>query len=282
MTPRPPRTAVLGLGLIGGSLAGALAAAGWPVTGWDPDPAARRRAASRGAATRFAGPGAAAGDAELVVLAAPPRANLDLLGTVAALGGRAAVTDTGSVKRAIAARGRRLLGERFVPGHPMAGGTPGGSAQADPALFAGATWFLCGGGAGARRRVERMVRSAGARPVAATPARHDRMVARMSHLPQILASLLVGDLAERDPEAVALAGPGFRGWARLAASPPELWMEILGANAGPVREELARLERALAGLRSRWERTDNAPLRVLERGRRGHGLLKKEPGRRTA
>jgi prephenate dehydrogenase len=280
VSARPPRTAVLGLGLIGGSLAGALRARGWPVAGWDPDPAARRRAGTRGVATRFEGAGAASAGAEVVVLAAPPHANLELLERIALREGTAVVTDTGSVKREIAAHGKRLLGERFVPGHPMAGRTPGGAAQADPALFEGARWFLCGGGETARGRVARMVRAVGARPVQAPPARHDRMMARVSHLPQILASLLVGELAARDPEALAAAGPGFRGWARLAASPPELWMEILAANAGPVRDEIARLERALADLRTRWERADNAPLRVLARGRRGHALLNDEPGRR--
>ncbi len=277
----PPRTAILGLGLVGGSLAGALVERGWPVAGWDPDPAARRLAARRGAACGGASPEGAVEGADLVVLAAPPRANLELLARLAGRPGSPVVTDTGSVKGEIAGRGRRLLGDRFVAGHPMAGRTPGGASQADPALFAGASWFVCGGGAGPRKRVEAMARAVGARPVRATPVRHDRMMARVSHVPQILASLLVGDLAARDPEALAAAGPGFRGWARLAASPPELWMEILDANAGPVRAEIARLERALAGLRSGWERTDNAPLRVLERGRRGHELLERRPGRRT-
>ena len=279
--PAPPRVTILGLGLIGGSLAGALVGRGWPVAGWDPDPGARRLAGRRGAACRSASLESAAEGADLVVLAAPPGANLELLARLAARPGSQAVTDTGSVKREIARRGRRLLGDRFVPGHPMAGRTPGGAAQADPGLFMEAGWFVCGGGAGPRKRVEAMARAVGACPLRATPVRHDRMMARVSHVPQILASLLVGDLAARDPEALASAGPGFRGWARLAASPPELWMEILAANAGPVRAEIARLERALAGLRSEWERTDNAPLRVLERGGRGHDMLERKPGRRT-
>ncbi len=269
-----PRVAILGLGLIGGSLAGALQGRGWHRSGWDPDPGARRTARRRGWLERTpAGAAEALEGADLVVLAAPPAANLAWLEELAGRPGRATVTDTGSVKTAVARRGEALLGRRFVPGHPMAGKERGGAAAADPDLFRGAAWVLCGGSPRRRARVARMVRCVGARPVIRTPAAHDREVAAVSHVPQLLASLLVGEAARRRPGALELAGPGFRGWARLAASPPELWSEILGANADAVRAELAALERALAGLRSRWERDDNAPLGILRRGGKGSERL---------
>ncbi len=276
MRAAPRRVTVLGLGLIGTSLAAALGRAGVLCRGWDPDRSAMRIARRMaGVAPVPGGPGPAAEGAETVVLAAPPGANLDLMRELRGLDPGVTVTDVGSVKREPARVGKRILGDRFVPGHPLAGRERSGAAHADPDLFRGRPWAVCGGAPRHRRRVERLVEAAGGRPVRLGPAEHDREVALVSHLPQLLASLLLAEAGGRRPESLALAGSGFEGWARLAASPPELWKEILDGNAVPVRRELARLERALAGLRSRWERDENAALRCLREGRRGYERLER-------
>ena len=264
---------ILGLGLIGGSLAGALTRVGWRVAGWDPNPAAgrglrRRRMISHvTAAAEDALEGAA-----VIVLAGPPRAIRDWLPRLQSLAPEAAVTDVGSVKGPVARLGRRLLGERFVPGHPVAGREMAGSEAARRSLFRGAPWALCGGSPAARARVEAVVRAAGARPVTVSPTVHDRDMALVSHLPQLLASLLLAETARRRPGAFGRSGSGFADWARLGASPPDLWNEILFENTHAVRMELEYLERALARFRTAWERNPEAPVGLLKQGRKGFQL----------
>ena len=127
------RVAIVGLGLVGGSLARALAARGWPVAGVDRAAVLRRaRGVLATAATRVD-----AVEADLFVLAAPPDANVELLEEVAALHPHAAITDVTSVKQPIVARARALRLTRFVGGHPMAGAERGGFARSEVGLFRG-------------------------------------------------------------------------------------------------------------------------------------------------
>jgi prephenate dehydrogenase len=243
-----PTVAVCGLGLIGGSLALALSERGYRVLGIDlPGPLRRaRRARAIEGGTRLE---TAVDRARLLVLAAPPAANLQLLRRIARLAPGATVTDVTSVKRPIVAEARRLGLRAFVGGHPMAGNEGSGFAAASGALFRGHPWIVVpGGDPAALRRILRLVRDVGARPVALGAEEHDRVVARLSHVPQIVAWALMA-AAGADPATrrrLRLAGPGFRDMTRLARSPRRLWREILRANRDEVEGALQDLRAALS------------------------------------
>jgi prephenate dehydrogenase len=244
---------IVGLGLVGGSLARALTRAGWSVVGID-DERTRRRARRAGAVSRTAADlKTVLLEAELLVLAAPPRANLRLLRLVAREAPGMIVTDVGSVKAEICAEAGRLGLAHFVGGHPMAGSTGSGFASSSADLFAGRAWILVKSASwtGSRplAKVRRLVRATGAQPVlVSNPDEHDRAMAFLSHLPQI-ASWALREAAHGDPVALrhlALAGPGYRDMVRLAGSPRPLWSEIVDQNRANVRRALAALRAALA------------------------------------
>jgi len=243
--------AVVGLGLVGGSLARALSAAGHEVVGYDR--AAVRRAAAAAGAIASAAPslGEAVAGADVIVLAASPAVNRRLLPEVArAAPARAVITDVGSVKRGICAEARRRRLLRFVGGHPMAGRERSGFASSSADLFRGRRWILTPEAQTdprAVRAVRAIVRAVGARPVVMDPAEHDRVVAFLSHVPQLVAWALQA-AAESDAVAsrrLGAAGPAFRDMTRLARSPRPLWREILRENDVEVRRALAALGRAL-------------------------------------
>jgi prephenate dehydrogenase len=242
--------AVIGLGLVGGSLARALTRARYTVVGVD-RPAVARRALRMGAVARAAATvERAVSAADLVVLAATPRANLRLLKRVARAAPDVLVTDTGSVKGPIVRAAAALRVRRFIGGHPMAGSERSGLAASDENLFRGRPWVLTPLRASARDMalLRRVVRDAGARPVTMRPEEHDRTVAFLSHVPQLVAWAL-SDAARRDRVAgrrLAVAGPGFRDMTRLARSPRRLWREILDENRDEVRTALGALSRELA------------------------------------
>lgn len=251
MTAAPrPTVAIAGLGLIGGSLAKALTRAGYRVIGVDAP--ARARAARRAGAVAATAPSVAAAvrEAGVLVLAAPPDANLRLLAEAARVEAPTLViTDVSSVKRPIGAAARRLRLARFVGGHPMAGRERSGFAASSPDLFRGCPWILTPSAPAARRVVARLARDVGARPVSVAEDAHDRAMAYLSHLPQIVAWALAA--AARGDRVTArllgLAGPGFRDMTRLAASPRALWREVLAQNAaevGRARKDLMRALRA--------------------------------------
>jgi len=247
---RRPTVAVVGLGLIGGSLARALSRAGYRVIGVDRPAVARRARAARAVARIAAGVEEAAALGDVLVLAASPAANLRLLRRVA----RAArpglvVTDVSSVKGPIVRAAERLE-TLFVGGHPMAGNERSGFGASSPGLFRGRAWILCPGGRasrGAVAAVGRLARAVGARPVRMSAAEHDRTVAFLSHAPQLLSWALV-EAARADPVArrrLAIAGPGYAGMTRLAASPPALWRDILVQNRRETARAVAALVRRL-------------------------------------
>jgi prephenate dehydrogenase len=244
------RVAIVGLGLIGGSLARALTARGHEVIGVD-DTQARRRAKAAGAIRQgVATVEDAARNADVVVLAAPPRVNLKLLGQLArAQGDERVVTDVGSVKTPIVREARRLGLERFVGGHPIAGSEGSGFGASSETLFRDHAWALTPSpDAEALRVVRRLVRATGARPFLLDASEHDRTLAFLSHVPQIVSWALFEAAAE-DPVArrsLGLAGPGFRDMTRLARSPRPLWRDILNQNKAEVTRALRALEKALA------------------------------------
>lgn len=248
--------AVVGLGLVGGSLSRALVGAGHAVVGVD-TPAVRRRARLAGAVSATVSTlEEAALVADVVVLAAPPEANLRLLVRAArCIRPGTVITDVGSVKGPICARARALRLRTFVGGHPMAGSEASGFDASSADLFRGHPWILvpAGGSPAALAAARGLARAVGGRPVVVAPDEHDRAMAFLSHMPQVVA-WAIAEASRRDPVAarhLGLAGNGFRDMTRLARSPRGLWRQILGQNrraiAGAMRvlrAELLRLERS--------------------------------------
>ncbi len=254
---------IIGVGLIGGSLGLAIRSR-FPsciVTGVDrPDVlrAARRRGAiERGVSTLARG----VRDADLVILATPLPAILRLLSDVARHAPpHAIVTDTGSVKAPVVARSRMLFpGGQFIGGHPMTGAEFSGVRAAHPLLFENAFCVLCPAPparTAVLRRLSRFYAALGSRVVVLPAADHDRVVAALSHVPQLAAVALMG-AASGQPAVrsrLRLGAGGFRDMTRIASSPFGMWKDILsqnrraidGALAGFIRE-LQRSRRALAG-----------------------------------
>jgi prephenate dehydrogenase len=248
VTKGRPTAAILGLGLVGGSLARALSKAGWRVLGVDRAPIFRRARSARVVATPRLGLREAVEEADIVVLAAPPEANLALLRRLSDLGTRAVITDVGSVKGPICREARRLGLRAFVGGHPMAGTEGSGFGASSRDLFRGRVWVLTGAPSLATRTVRSMVAAVGARAYSMKPEDHDRAVAFLSHLPQMASWALLA-AAVSDPVArkhQVIAGPGFRDMTRLAASPRRLWSQILEQNHGEVQRALRLLVRSLS------------------------------------
>ena len=260
---RPTKLGIIGLGAIGGSLALQAKRAGiTTVLGWSPEPGERVAAARQGAIDDAPSRAADVARAvELLVLAAPPAANLDLLGSLKPhVGAGALITDVGSVKRAIVARADALgLGPRFAGGHPLAGTHEHGFVAARGDLFKGAVVYITStrDGNGAAREVAHFWENVlEAHPVLIDAAQHDRQLALTSHLPQAVASLLAHYLARAAPPG-ATFGPGARDATRLAASEPALWTEIFLMNRDELLPALRSLEQPLGELEHALE-TGNA------------------------
>ncbi len=237
------RVAVLGTGLIGGSVGLALAARGFDVVGFDHDESRLTRAKQLGAITEVAATldDAVAG-AELVIVAVPVGA---IAGTVVAAldAGAAVVTDVGSVKAPVVLeveRARPDSSARFVGGHPMAGSEQEGVDGADATLFVGATWTLTpttNTDERAYTLVLRVVRDLGAEVVTVTPSHHDELVALVSHVPQLAASTLMNVATANEDDRrtmLRLAAGGFRDMTRIAAGHPGIWPDILATNRDAV------------------------------------------------
>lgn len=246
------KVAVVGAGLIGGSVALGLRAAGVEVVGYDPDPAALEEGLRRGAFTSAESDlTEAVADAPLVVLAAPVDRLVETARVVAAsVPAEGVVTDVGSAKSRVVEGCEAVLGSRFVGGHPMAGSERRGIAAADANLFEEAWWILtptAGTASHAYRTASLLATTLGARPIALDPDGHDRLLAQVSHLPQITASALVASAVasqERDSH-LGLAAAGFRDVTRIAASDPGLWVAILQANREAVLESLRGFQSGL-------------------------------------
>ena len=241
----PPfrRVAIVGNGLIGGSVR----------------LAARRAWADIETAALDAGDDlAGVGGADLVVLAAPVRANIALIDRIQPhITAATVVTDTGSTKRAIAAAAAAHPSMDFIGGHPMAGAAKGGAANARADLFDGRPWILTPGARTPSEmagRLDTFVGGLGAVPHVMTPELHDRFVGAVSHLPQLTASALmhvVGKLA--GDAGLEIAGPGLLDATRLAASGPEIWKDIASTNEDVLRDALDQLIRTLTDLRNTLE-----------------------------
>lgn len=251
------RVAVVGTGLIGGSIALGLRRSNGPATvvGYDRDPATMEKAMELGAVSAVAASAEeAVAEVDLVILAIPvdqvPAACAALADAVPS---DAIVTDVGSAKAEVVAHGEAAFGDRFAGGHPMAGSERHGIVAAEAGLFDSAWWILTPTrrtSTAAYNRVVRLATRLGAKPVAVDPSVHDTLVARLSHLPQLTASALVATAAAAgDREALlGLAAGGFRDVTRIASSNPDLWVAILRSNREAILDALSALQGRLTGL----------------------------------
>jgi prephenate dehydrogenase len=241
------RLAVLGVGLIGGSVAlAARERLGAEVTGYDDSPEALERALQLGAldCARSTIPAAVA-DAEAVFVAVPVGGLSALVGeALAAAPADCVITDVGSTKReVVAAHDDR----RFVGGHPLAGAENAGVEHARADLFEAATWYLtpsAGTSGMLYERLHRLLHGIGARPTAIDADTHDRILAAVSHLPHVLANVLVSQAAatlQDDPHPPArlpATGPSFRDATRVAGAPSAIWTDIYLSNRDALTAEI--------------------------------------------
>ena len=253
--------AILGLGLVGGSLARDLAASGTTVWGFDVDSDATRHAFRTGVISKVVDHKLhVLEEARTVVLAVPVDEALTLLEQAAPHMRRAAlVTDVGSTKRRIVQRASALgLASRFVGSHPMAGDHRAGWHASRRGLFEGARVDLCrtpDTTAAVWTRARALWRAVGATPMERDAAMHDAEMALSSHLPQLLSLALAGTLASRAIERRRL-GSGGKEMTRMAASSVEMWAAILDDNAVPVLDALETCLAQLGALRGAVERHD--------------------------
>ena len=262
------RIAILGTGLLGTSIGLALKAAGFKgaIAGWNRSADQAQLALQMGALDSVADdPLDAARGAQVTLLAVPIYATLDFMEKLAAtLGPEHLVTDVGSTKRTITAAGAKLYNSpqraAFLPGHPMAGKERGGAALGDVGLFRGAVWLFTDDAQAQRspqgtvlvREWRQWVTAMGARTLDLDPARHDELVAWVSHLPQFTATALSALLEEEVGDAAELkdvGGRALREMTRLGASPYSMWRDIAYTNTEPIERALAKLEQRIAHLR---------------------------------
>jgi prephenate dehydrogenase len=265
------RLAIVGVGLLGGSVAKAVRAQGLAreIVGIGRDLTRLTGAVSDGTLDRVTTDIAeGVAGADRVLLAAPVLANETLLGRAwqAATPG-AVLTDVGSTKRGIVAAAERLVAGRpevhFVGSHPMAGSEKSGYAAARVDLFRGATVVVTPTettDAATAKGVSEFWAALGARVVILDPATHDRAVAAISHLPHVAAWALVDAVARFEPDAVQIAARGFKDTTRIAAADPDVWREILVDNREAVRASLVAFRAALDDLEGLVAADDGAAL----------------------
>jgi prephenate dehydrogenase len=257
MTSIADRVAVLGTGLIGASIAMAASRVGCEVTGWDAEPEVAVRAGSRAGFEPSGSLEAAVDGTDIVVVSTPIPAVSDLAARALRAAPAAVVTDTASIKSAIASSSfPEQDAPRFVPGHPMGGSERSGPEHASASLVDDIVWVLTPTDRTDPLQidlVETWIGRIGARVVRMTPDRHDRLVAFTSHLPQVVSTALMTLAATEEsdePDILLLAAGGFRDLTRLASSDPTLWSEILRANAEQIVAAIDLYIERLTRLRS--------------------------------
>jgi prephenate dehydrogenase len=262
MLEEPPfeNIAIVGFGLIGGSIALAIRER-WPsirITAVDRPPVLAHAAGS-GAIDRTATSVADLSDIDFLILAAPVEQNVRLLPQAAAhVADGGLVTDVGGTKRDIVNAACALSDARraFVGGHPIGGAEQGGFAFARADLFRGRPWILTPDGSTSQEAIDRLagfIKSLGARPTTMGADEHDRLMAFLSHLPQLTITALMEVVGEATSSSgLRLAGRGLVDSTRLASSPADVWRDVCAANAGDIGVALdlliARLQQLRAGL----------------------------------
>ena len=255
---------VVGLGLIGASLALALTKAGWTVSGEDLDDAVQRQALIEGVISNTT-PSLAT---TLVIAATPAGSVANVISRLATTltGTDVLFTDVAGVKRAIVAE---IDDPRFIGGHPMAGSELRGIAGARGDLFRGCTWVLTPTEETSAQRyaeLHALIRELGASVLAVSADDHDRLVALASHVPHVLAVTLMNqaaDAAKTDGALLQLAAGGFRDMTRIAAGDPFIWPDILVQNRSAIVHSLDEVMSRLHALRGAIEREDRPQLSTL-------------------
>lgn len=273
---------IVGAGLLGSSIGHALMARGVDVALDDTSPSQLRLAIDYGAGRRPHEDD----DPSLIVVAVPPDVTADVIERELARHPRAVVTDVASVKleplRTLRERGVDLT--HYIGSHPLAGRERGGAIAARADIFVGRPWVVCRDeetSAADLALVEGLALDLGATPLEMTPDDHDRAVALVSHVPQIVASVLAGRFVDAPDGSLRLAGQGVRDTTRIAASAPELWVQILGANSAPVVDVLDALAGDLATVADAL-RAPEAPgsrRAVADTIRRGNDGVERLPGK---
>jgi prephenate dehydrogenase len=271
------KIAVLGVGLIGGSIGlAARQRANAQVCGYDPDERVRARALELGALdTQAADIATAVTGADVVFVAAPVSALADTVRhALDAAGPDCVVSDVGSTKRVLADVG---ADERFIGGHPLAGAETAGVEHARADLFDGATWYLTpaeGSTAGVLyERLHSVLRCFGARPTAIDADTHDRLMACVSHLPHVLANLLVSQAAEvlgdDESERMPAVGPSFRDATRVAGANSAIWTDIYLSNSDALIAAIDELSGRLQEVRGLLTAGDGAEVTAWNERVRG-------------
>ncbi|WP_205789242.1 prephenate dehydrogenase [Microbacterium sp. CPCC 204701] len=283
LAPRVQGTVrIVGTGLLGASIGHALSARGIDVALDDTSPSQLRLAVDYGAGRRATD----GDDPALVVVAVPPDVTADVIERELARFPRAVVTDVASVKleplRTLRERGVDLT--HYIGSHPLAGRERGGAISARADIFVGRPWVVCRDEetpSADLALVEALALDLGATPIEMSPEDHDRAVALVSHVPQLVASLLAGRFVDAHDDSLRLAGQGVRDTTRIAASAPELWVQILGANAEPVVDVLDRLAADLSAVADALRAPDAPGARraVADTIRRGNDGVERLPGK---
>jgi 3-phosphoshikimate 1-carboxyvinyltransferase len=253
------RVAIIGLGLIGGSLAAGMRQQGLARTliAWDANYLSLSTGRDLGIIDEVAADVAAATNgADLVILCVPVKAMKSVLQQIEP--GDQIITDVGSVKTPFLEEAREVFGEvpaRLIPGHPIAGSERHGVTAADPNLFARHRVILTPAGnaeADAVSRVEALWQGLGAQTIQMSAEHHDDVLAQTSHLPHLLAYALVDTLSSGGDslEVFEYAAGGFRDFSRIAASDPTMWSDIFQANREPLLKILDRYMAELTDLRA--------------------------------
>jgi len=285
--------ALLGLGLMGGSLALALRAANLcdGIAGYDAAPGVATLALKRGMIDRACeSPAVAATGADLIVLAAPAQSALFLLQAISAhVEPQAVVTDLCSVKAAIVTWAGESLADpsRFVGGHPMAGSEQSGLNAASATLYHDARWLLtptASTAPDALARVEALTRALGAFPQWLAPAEHDVLLAGASHLPLAVAATLAATLAAAPdwPQVAQVAAGGYRDTTRIAAGDPIMARDICLSNRDALLARLDAFTAQLGELRAAIAQADAAALEAFFRAGRQARVGWEQPERASA
>ena len=261
---------IVGAGLIGTSIGLGLVQRGIKVQMVDADPKAQSLA------NDLVG-GEVAVDPELVVLAMPTSQLSAVIGIENQLNPQSTFIDVGSVKSEVVLHVETLSGmsKRFVPTHPMAGREIGGAGSARADLFQGRSWILTPSSdleAASKDLALELIAHLGATPIELTAADHDRAVAKISHLPQIAASLIAKQLDGTPAEWMELAGQGLRDTTRIAGSDESLWKEIIHSNRAELEQLLINLQNDVAKMIASLNNPDEIAT-LIAQGRAGKGLI---------
>jgi len=285
----PGSVHIIGTGLIGTSVGLALRRAGVDVTLDDANSENLRLAVHKGAG-RIAG---AEDHPVLVVVAVPPRITGEVIAAATVRFPRVAVTDVASIKSVVLNDARAAGADHacVVGGHPMAGRETSGPEGARADLLDDRLWVITPTpevDVDAVRMVHRLITACGAYPVEMSPEEHDRAVALVSHLPQLMSSALAAQLLSGRPADVRIAGQGLRDMTRIAGSNVDMWSDIIAGNAEPIAEVLGALVADLQAAQTTLADLQHAPSdraaldrmeELLERGGRGRDLV---PGKHGA